>query len=118
METVMSNQQLTNIPGVGAATARALVDAGFSTVEAIAKASEDKLAAVPGFGPSRAAVAIAAARDLVASEGVQKAGGVEPSSGSGEGRNEKDDKKKKKSGKKDKKDKKDKKKGGKKRHKK
>jgi len=111
----MSNQQLTNIPGVGAATARALVDAGFSTVEAIAKASEDKLAAVPGFGPSRAAVAIAAARDLVASEGSQKAGGVEPSPDPGEGRNKKGDKKKKKSGKKGKKDKK---KGGKKRQKK
>jgi NAD-dependent DNA ligase len=113
METVMSKQQITNIPGIGAATARVLVDAGFPSVEAIAKASEDKLAVVPGFGPSRAAVVIAAARDLVASESSQRAGGAEPSPKSGKGKKDKNDKKDKK-GKKDKKDKKD----GKKRHKK
>ena len=47
----MSDQQLTAIPGNRTCFRHALsTESGFSTVETVAKSSEDKLAGVPGFG--------------------------------------------------------------------
>ena len=68
----MPDQQLTAIPGIGPATARTLADAGYSTVKAVAKTSENKLSKVPGFGNARAAAVIAAAQGTLAAAGSDK----------------------------------------------
>jgi hypothetical protein len=62
----MKDIRLTEIPGVGDATATTLGESGFPDVEAVARASEKELAAAPGFGPLRAATVIAAARAVLA----------------------------------------------------
>ena len=56
---------LTQIPGIGPATAQTLTDSGFGSVEAIARASAGDLAKVQGFGQVRASVVIAAAQALM-----------------------------------------------------
>ncbi len=57
--------ELTQISGIGDAAAGRLSDAGFATIEDIARATPESLGAVHGFGPARAATIIAAARGLV-----------------------------------------------------
>lgn len=57
----MSNPQLSKISGVGPATARVLAESGFTSVEAVAKATIQEMARVPGFGEARAKVVISAA---------------------------------------------------------
>ena len=61
----MTELALTQIRGIGPATAKQLEEAGLGTVEAVAGAEPDQLAAVPGFGPLRAAGVIEAAASLV-----------------------------------------------------
>ncbi len=60
----MANQ-ITNIPGIGDKTAEILAAHGFKTVSAIARSTVEKLSSVPGFGPSRSGVIIAAAIALL-----------------------------------------------------
>lgn len=108
----MSDPQLTSIPGVGPATARALAESGFSTIQQLANASQAQLAKVPGFGTVRAGAVIAAAQTQVSTSGQALAGSTE----SKKDKKGKKKKKKKKDGKK--KDKKGKKKDGKKKRKK
>jgi transcription termination factor NusA len=115
----MSDPKLSDISGVGPATARLLAESGFASVEAIATATPQELARVPGFGEARAAAVIAAA-------GTSHPVGDAPGSGTkprkskkGAGKGKKKEKKGKKRKKKDgKKGKKGKKKNGKKKKKK
>lgn len=58
---------ITSVPGIGKATAFALSQHGFRSAEDLAVADEAVLAAVPGFGVSRAARVI---------ESAQKSAGV------------------------------------------
>jgi len=110
----MAEPKLTEIAGIGPATARLLADNGFATVESIAKASDQELAKVPGFGMVRAAVVIDAAQSLVKAPAVQEPGGDKKKK---KKKTKKDKGKKKKKKGKDKKKKKKDKKGKKKRKK-
>lgn len=58
----MSDPKLTQISGIGPATADVLTSNGFDSVQAIANATVAALSRVPGFGPARAAVVIGAAK--------------------------------------------------------
>ena len=60
----MSNHALTTVRGIGPATATLLADAGFGSIEALAAADAAAVAAVRGFGPSRAHAVIADALRL------------------------------------------------------
>jgi len=62
----------TDVPGIGAVAARSLSAHGFDTARALAAATVDALAAVPGFGPARAARVKKAAADLVGAGGVTR----------------------------------------------
>ena len=53
---------ITSVAGIGGATAALLARHGFRTAEDLATASQEKLAAIPGFGENRAARTIDAAR--------------------------------------------------------
>jgi len=70
----------TSVPGIGKATAFALSQHGYKSAEAVAAADEEILAAVPGFGVSRAKRVIESARKLVgvsvADEDAAPAGAV------------------------------------------
>lgn len=55
---------ITNIPGIGPATAKALATNGFTSAEDIASAKVNALCAVQGFGPVRAQATIAAAAQV------------------------------------------------------
>lgn len=70
----MTTNTLTDISGIGAAAAARLVEAGFTTVEDVAKASADVLGAVKGMGAARAARVIASAQSLL--DGAQAADAV------------------------------------------
>jgi N utilization substance protein A len=50
------------VPGVGEKTVRKLVEAGFSTIEALTAASADQLSEIPGIGGKKAEKILAAAR--------------------------------------------------------
>lgn len=123
----MAEKQLTEIPGIGPATAKTLSESGFSTVDDIARASTVSLATVPGFGEARAAAVITAAQSLLAAEASPgdlqestegKAKKKRKKGGKKKRGKGKDKKKDKKSKKKDKKSKKGKKKDSKKKRKK
>jgi len=94
-------QTIENIPGIGKSTALLLKNAGFKTVQSIAKATPESLSAIRGFGPIRALRVIEAATALLKS-------GTKPEKQAKSKKAAKADKtsKKKKSGKKDKKGKK------------
>ena len=57
--------RITSVPGIGKATAFALSRHGLRSAEDLAAADVEVLAAVPGFGVSRAARAIESAQKLV-----------------------------------------------------
>ena len=68
----MSIESLQELPGIGPATAKTLVEAGYVDAEALNTATVDDLTRIPGFGPSRAqalldAVAAAFQPDAVGS---------------------------------------------------
>jgi len=66
----MKQVRLTDIPGIGPATAELLVANGITSVEALLALPAEQLAAVRGFGPKRAlAVRLAAAQCLQGSSG-------------------------------------------------
>jgi DNA repair protein RadA len=58
-------KELTDLPGVGPATAEKLVEAGFRSLESIAVASPHELSAVAGLSITAAQKIIAAARDAL-----------------------------------------------------
>jgi len=93
---------ITDIAGIGPAAAMALDEHGFSTIESLATASIETLAAVPGFSTTRAAKVIAAAGALLP---AQANTGDKPEK-KAKGRKKDKKEKKGKKGKKDKKDKK------------
>lgn len=64
MEHLMATP-ITSVPGIGKATAFALSRHGFRSAEDLVAADEEVLAAVPGFGVSRAARVIESAQKLV-----------------------------------------------------
>ena len=102
----MAIPKLADIPGIGPATAKSLVDRGFETVDSVAAATVETLSAVPGFAPTRSATVIAAAQKTAA--GLADAD--TPPASSKKKRDKKGKKKGKKKKKKDKGEKKDKKK--------
>ena len=61
----MPDPKLTQISGIGPATAALLEAAGFTSVETVANSSVAKLAKVRGFGPARASAIIGSARSLL-----------------------------------------------------
>jgi hypothetical protein len=61
---VIMTTDLTKISGIGANSATALAEAGFDTIEAIAKASPEALEKANGFGLKRAERIIASAKEL------------------------------------------------------
>jgi len=110
---------MTDVPGIGPATADALAEHRIKTPRALANASLQKIAAIPGFSEARAAKVKAAAAALLAGQAIAaptaKEGAPEESpepagveSGEDDGNKDKKDKKRKKE-KKEKKEKKDKK---------
>jgi NAD-dependent DNA ligase len=76
----MAKPTLTDIPGIGPATAADLRKAGFRTLESLAKASAGAVEAVQGFGAVRAARIKKAAGALARSAAttVQKAASPKP----------------------------------------
>ena len=55
---------ITEISGIGPATAKVLQEGGFATAESIASSSVAALTAVPGFGLIRAKNVVAAAKKV------------------------------------------------------
>jgi len=106
------NPTIIDIPGIGPAAVAALAEHRIKTVRALARASVQKIATVPGFTEARAARVKEEAAALLAEEGTAPAGSEsipeEPRKQDKEKRGKKDKKDKKKDkGKKRKKRKKD-----------
>ena len=59
------NPDIIDIPGIGPAAAEALAEHRIKTVAGLARASVEKVSAVPGFSEARAAKVIAAATELL-----------------------------------------------------
>ena len=93
---------ITDISGIGPAAEATLAEHGFTSLKALARATVEQLAAVPGFSEARAGKVISAASDLLPPDGDSK------DKKDKRGKKDKKDKKDKKGkrGKKDKKDKK------------
>jgi hypothetical protein len=64
------NPTITDVPGIGPATAEALAEHRIKTLRALASASLEKIAAVPGFSEARAAKVKAAAAALLAGQEI------------------------------------------------
>ncbi len=88
-----------DIKGIGPAAVATLAEYRINSVNALAGASVEKIAAIPGFSETRAAMVIAEAADLLAASGITKAA---DDSDKEHGKKDKE-KKKKKDKKKDKK---------------
>ncbi len=107
---------ITDISGIGPAAAAALDEHGIKTLASLARASVEKISAVPGFSEARAARVIAAASELLATTATNQPDVAEVDEAAAAGNKGKKDKKDKRKGKgkKGKKGKKDKDKKGKK----
>ena len=64
------DKDLTNLKGIGATAAASLSEAGFTTIDEVANATPESLGKVRGFGPSRDAKVIEAAKELSAGKDV------------------------------------------------
>lgn len=64
----MTSHDLQSLTGIGPATAKTLVDAGFGDRDSIASATVEQLVTVRGFAEARAAALIAEAQSSVGSE--------------------------------------------------
>ena len=99
---------ITDITGIGPAAAAALTEHGLGSLKALARASVEKVSAVPGFSAARAQKVIAAAAELLAGT-PEAAAPDKPAKNRKDKKSGKDkkkkDKKKKDKKKKDKKDK-------------
>ncbi len=62
----MSEKELLGVRGIGPATAKRLVEAGFDNVASVTSAAVEKLAEISGFPLSRAQTVLASARDYLA----------------------------------------------------
>lgn len=71
---MIKTTQLTDITGIGEATAATLQAGGLKTAEDVANAAIEDITAVPGFGYTRAARVRALARDLVGSPAAANSG--------------------------------------------
>jgi len=69
----MARPKLTDVKGIGDATAARLAEHKIRSVKAIAEAPKEKLAKVPGFGASRAAATIKSAKALMRAEARKSA---------------------------------------------
>ena len=91
-----------DIPGIGPAAAEALAEHRIRGLVSLARASVEKVSAVPGFSEARAARVIAAAAELLAASGTTQSakdtGGEsgEKTKAGGKGKKDKKDKKDKK----------------------
>jgi hypothetical protein len=74
----MAKPKLTDISGIGEATAAQLAKAKIHNVAALAKAAPEKLSAVPGFAAARAARVQAAAIKLLGGTPPPAARGMQP----------------------------------------
>ena len=61
-----------DIKGIGPAAVATLAEYRINSVNALAGASVEKIAAIPGFSETRAAMVIAEAADLLAASGITK----------------------------------------------
>ena len=105
---------ITDISGIGPAAAETLAEHRIKTLTSLARASVEKIAAIPGFSETRAANVIAAAAELLAASGSTPPAtntAEEPADKTSSGNKGKKDKKDKKTKDKKKKDKKKKGKG-------
>ena len=59
-----------DIKGIGPAAVETLAEYRINSVNALARASIEKIAAIPGFSETRAAMVIAEAADLLAASGI------------------------------------------------
>jgi len=64
---------ITDIPGIGPAAAETLAEHRIRSLAGLARASIEKIAAIPGFSEARATIIIAAAADLTAASGTTPA---------------------------------------------
>ncbi len=64
--------ELTKISGIGTNTAKDLSEAGFDSIESIAKATPESLSKVKGFGAARVTKVISAAKELIEKNSSQK----------------------------------------------
>lgn len=88
----MKTRQLTDVTGIGSATAAQLGERGIRTVEDLKNATVEAIRAIPGFGVARAeAVRRAAARLLgeMAGTPAPRRSGAEQPEGAGTGKREK-----------------------------
>lgn len=107
-----AESKLTDISGIGLATARILEQHGFESPAQLASASIDKLSALPGFGAKRSASLIAAAQATkTLSAATPNRDEEKKKKKKKDGKGKKDKKKRGKKKDRKKKDKKDKKKG-------
>jgi hypothetical protein len=85
-----------DIQGIGPTAASALAENNINTLKALARASADQIAAVPGFSAERAAKVILAATELLAASGTSVPAEDKAKKGAKKGSKGKKDKKKKK----------------------
>ncbi|HMQ26620.1 MAG TPA: helix-hairpin-helix domain-containing protein, partial [Acidimicrobiales bacterium] len=65
--------ELSDLRGIGPASAAVLAEHGLGTVSKLARAGVDALTAVPGFGATRARAVLDAARDALGADPVPAA---------------------------------------------
>jgi hypothetical protein len=83
------------VPGIGDDRASALADHGIQTLEQLAEATVDRIAAVPGFGPATARRSKQTAQELLLSQpGRGEAEDEKDESGADRGKKEEKEKKK------------------------
>jgi len=89
-----------DIKGIGPAAAETLAEYRINSVTALARASIEKISAIPGFSETRAATVISQAADLLAASGItQSADDSDQPQGKEDKKDKKDKKNKKKKGK-------------------
>jgi len=85
---------ITDISGIGPAAAETLAEHRIKSLAGLARASVEKISAIPGFSEARAAKIIAAAAELLTASGSTPP--AEKTSSGGKGQKDKKDKKDKK----------------------
>ncbi|MEA2095046.1 MAG: helix-hairpin-helix domain-containing protein [Pseudomonadota bacterium] len=88
-----------DINGIGPAAVETLAEYRINTLNALARASIEKIAAIPGFSGARAARVIAEAADLLAPSGMTQSVDDSDKQRGKKDKKDKKDKKKKKKGK-------------------
>ena len=86
---------ITDISGIGPAAAEVLAEHRIRTVASLARASVEKITAVPGFSEARATRVIAAATELLDASATSPAIAAKPPKAGGKGKKDKKGKGKK-----------------------